>query len=104
MESSVNPARNLESDPIIRDHHTNFRVEDLGKDRKGLAHGILYGYFVLIAVQIVGPLILLGITWNQPAANTGIVREITDLISGIVPVLSGIVGIAGIAVGYYFKS
>jgi len=104
MENPVTSGQHSESTPLLDKKPTAFNYTDLSNERKGLARGILYGYFILLGIQIIGPLILLGFAWNYPAANTGIIREITDLISGIVPVLSGVVGIAGIAVGYYFKS
>jgi len=66
------------------------------KTRSSLAWVVLVGYLALLAVNVGGPLVLLSISdINASGAK--------DLILAISGALSGLVGVLGFVVGYYFK-
>jgi len=96
----------LEIEAVDRDPYSSPKLisrEEITRARLDVTRWVYYGYLGLVGLQIVVPLILLGIFWQIPTANTSLIRDIRDLVIGLSPALAGLGGLAGVAVGYYFK-
>jgi hypothetical protein len=69
--------------------------------RQTIAHRLVRAYVVLLALSIVIPTALI---WIPHAKNTFSVPDARDLILAMSGALSGLVGILGFVMGYYFKA
>lgn len=67
------------------------------KTRRSLAWAVLIGYLCLLAINVGGPLVLF-------ATSSVDASDAKDLILAISGALSGLVGVLGFIVGYYFKT
>lgn len=65
--------------------------------RSYLARVVVIGYLTLLAVNVIGPLVLV----STGKVTVGDMKDTTLVIS---TALSGLIGVLGFVVGYYFKS
>ena len=69
-----------------------------------LAKWILIGYFCALALQLLAPVILLGVFWKTEGVNRNLVQDMVELTESLISVTSVFGGLVGVAVGFYFRS
>ena len=69
--------------------------------RKTIAHRLVFAYIILLAFSIVIPMALI---WIPHVTNTFSVTDARDMMLAMSGALSGLVGILGFVMGYYFKA
>ena len=75
------------------------RAEEHASSRTWISRPLSGGYLVLLAIVTAVPLALYIV--RGPRSVTA--NEITDLVVGLVAPLSGLVGLLGFVLGFYFK-
>ena len=78
-------------------------IEELQEGtRQDIAHRLIFAYLILLAVTIAVPVVSL---WMPHVGANGFsVTDARDLMLAMSGTLSGLVGIIGFVMGYYFKA
>jgi hypothetical protein len=101
-EQSINQ-RSFEEVTSLQQLHTHTPSPEQTREdaRKGIAHNLVLGYVALLGFSIIVPMALMFVP--HVINNSVSVSDARDLMLAMSGALSGLVGILGFVMGYYFK-
>lgn len=97
------PAARRSSEPVdtLPELQTRSLAEKEEDARRSIAHRLVWAYILLLAFSIVIPTALM---WIPHVTGGASITDARDLMLAMSGTLSGLVGILGFVMGYYFKS
>ena len=102
QSSPIQQASSISVDTIDVDAlHTKTQSVRKELSRHRIAQWFIWGYLILLAFTFAGPTVIFVV--YRPSSTELTVDQLKDLLQAFSSALTGITGILGFVVGYYFK-